>query len=653
MIEEFKRPDPDKLLQAIQEEQTPPPRTRGFLKVFLGYIAGVGKTYRMLSEAQECKRRGKNIVIGVVETHKRAETEELTKGLDVIPRRIVDYGGISLAEMDIDEILRIKPEYVLVDELAHSNPPGFRHPKRCQDVEELLNAGIHVFTTLNVQHIESLKDIVKEITGIEVKEPVPDSILSLADKIELVDLPTEELLQRLAEGKVYIPEKAKQATGNFFREGNLLALRDLALRYAARKVEDVIQLFAEKKGGIGLFDTTSRIMVCVSPSPSSQHLVRLTYRFADNLNAEWFAVYVEPLRKTVKENFRLQLEKNLQLAERLGAKVVRLTGSDQADEVTSFAKSRHINLIIAGFSKRNRIERFFRGSFINKIINKSSPAQVLVVEGGTESTQATKTPTITEHKKFDCKPIASAFLSVALTTIACLLLRSFVAVENLPMIFVLPVVLSGALMGRKAGIIASVLAVAAFDFFFILPYYSFSVHDLKFIPTFAVLFIVGAVSSFLADLVRLEGEKARQRERFFSSLYDLSKNLLVSRNREDFLSKGAQYLSDALDCDVILLMPEPNGGLTIAAKAGNVSEFTAHDFGVAIWVFEHDQRAGRGTDTLSSSHWYYVPLKFKDRIFGVLGIGGLDISLERQRLIESWTNMISLGLLHYTQNNGL
>ncbi len=646
MTRNHERPDPDKLLEAITAEPPGPGKSKGHLKIFLGYIAGVGKTFRMLSEAQEIKKRGHRIVVGIVETHGRNETEELTHGLEILPRRKVELGGITLEEMDLDEILRTKPDYVLVDELAHTNPPGFRHGKRYEDVEELVNAGFHIFTTLNIQHVESLKDTVKEFAGIEVKELVPDRILALADKIELVDLPTEELRQRLAEGKVYLPDKARQAMTQFFKEGNLLALRDIALRYAARKIENVIQYFTQK-GTLGPFDTNSRIMVCVSSSPSSEHLIRLTYRFADQLNAEWFAVYVDPLRKILKENYKVQLEKNLQLAERLGARVIRLTGNREADEVVSFAKSENINLIIAGFSRRTWLEEFFKGSIVNKIIHKSSPAQVLVVEGHRQPSPTPPIPKISLAAKWNAKPFASSLLSVAATTLICWVLKSFIEIENFPILFVLPVLVSGALAGRWAGIIASFLAVGAFNFFFVHPLYTFSVTDYRFIPTFVVLFIVGAISSFLADLIRIQGEKAVQREKFVSSLYDLSKNLLVSHNLKEFLNISANYLSRAFEAGVIFLLPEKEGGLSLVAKDGNISGFTAHDFGVAIWVFEHDQRAGKGTDTLASAQWYFVPLRYKDKVLGVMGIEGMDVSLERQQLIESLTNVVSLGLVHY------
>lgn len=319
MTEEYNRPDPDELLRRINEEERRMERKKGHLKIFIGYVAGVGKTYRMLSEARFLRDKGHDVVAGIVETHGRVETEKLLKDLEVLPRKKIEYGRILLDELDLDGVLKRNPEFVLVDELAHTNVPGSRHKKRYHDVEEILDAGINVYTTLNMQHIESVKDIIYQITGVEVKETVPDRIIEIADKIELIDLPTDELLQRLDEGKVYIPEKAKQAMSKFFKEKNLVALRELVLRYATRWVDYDMKYHLEKEGIIGPWAASFRIMVCIISKASSEDLIRLAYRFADNFNAEWLAVYVEPsykIKTGTEDN--LQLEKNLKLAEELG-----------------------------------------------------------------------------------------------------------------------------------------------------------------------------------------------------------------------------------------------------------------------------------------------------------------------------------------------
>ena len=555
MKEEHKRPDPDQLLNIIKQEEGRKDQERGHLKIFLGYVAGVGKTYRMLSEARLLQKKQEDVVVGIAETHGRVETEELLHGLELIPRKKIEYKGINLDEMDIDKILKRKPAYVLVDELAHTNIHGSRHKKRHQDVDELLNAGINVYTTLNIQHIESINDIVRQITGIEIKETVPDRIVELADKIELVDLPIEELMDRLKEGKVYIPEKAKQAMLHFFTEKNLVALREMALRYATVHVDYDMDYYLKKENILGPWETSNRIMVCISPNASSKRLIRIAHRFADRFNAEWFAVYVEP-----SYNFRIrpeevqQLEKNLELAEELDGKVLRFTGS-VADEIVSFAESKNITLILMGHSRRTRLQELIEGSIINKVIQKSD-AQVLVVENeGNHNIGAEGVKKIdSQAGNTDYKPYIMSFLSIAFTVLICFLIRPFVEAINIPMIFIIPVVLTSLLYGRNAGILASLLAVASFDLFFVPPFYSFTVADVRFIPTFLVLFIVGIITSLLADTVKKQVEYTRQREAFISALYDFSKDLLNSQDLDDILERSTSYISESFNYDVVILL---------------------------------------------------------------------------------------------------
>jgi two-component system sensor histidine kinase KdpD len=475
MTQEYNRPNPDELLDRIKEEEKVKERKKGYLKIFLGYVAGVGKTYRMLSEARILNSNGQDVVVGLAETHGRVETQELLEGLEILPRKQIEYGGILLDELDVNAILKRKPKFVMVDELAHTNVPGSLHTKRYHDVEEILDAGINVYTTLNVQHIESLKDIIYQITDVEVRETVPDRIIEIADKIEIVDLPTEELLQRLEEGKVYIPEKVQQAVLKFFKERNLVALRELGLRYATRLLDTNMNKRLEKEGVSGPWDASSKIMVCINSRSSSENMIRLAHRYATNFNAEWLAVYVEPTYKFNKGNKEsLQLENNLKLAEELGGKVFRLTGINIAEEIVSFAKSKNISLIVIGHSERSRIEAWIRGSVVNEIIHKGSPIQVLVIEGGNGRKEDEKIPKIDKQNYLDLKsylrPFTISLLSIVLASIICFFLRPFLEAINIPMIFIIPIVFSGLVAGRKGGIIASVLAVAFFDFFFVPPY---------------------------------------------------------------------------------------------------------------------------------------------------------------------------------------
>jgi two-component system sensor histidine kinase KdpD len=654
MTEEYKRPDPDELLKRIKEEEQVKERKKGYLKIFLGYVAGVGKTYRMLSEARFLKDKGHDVVIGLVETHGRDETEKLLEGLEIIPRKKIEYGGILLDEMDIEGILDRKPEFVLVDELAHTNVPGSWHTKRFNDVEEILDAGINVYTTLNVQHIESVKDIIHQITSVDVRETVPDRIIEIADKIEIVDLPTEELLQRLEEGKVYIPEKAQQALLKFFKERNLVALRELVLRYATRWVDYDMKRRLEKEGILGPWEASSNIMVCINSRTSSENLIRLAHRYADNFATEWLAVYVEPSYKfNMKYEESLQLDKNLELAEELGGKVFRLTGVDIAEEIVSFAKSKNISLIVIGHSERSRIEAWIRGSVVNEIIRKGSPIQVLVVEGGETRENKDKAQIKDKKNYLELKnywrPLVVSFLSIVITSIICFFLRPYLEAINIPMIFIIPIVFSGLIAGRKGGILASIMAVAFFDFFFVPPYFTFSVEDLRFIPTFIVLFIVGIITSFLGDTVKKQVENTRQREEFISSLYDFSRDLLVSQNLDDFLNRITSYIWDLFSYDVVIVLPDDDEDLKIASSKGNSIEFNKNDLGVANWVFEHDKSAGYGTDTIPSSKWYYLPLNAHGVKLGVIAVAPYesDITNEQKHLLEAYTSIVSLALANY------
>jgi two-component system sensor histidine kinase KdpD len=643
MSKERKRPDPDELLNLIKEEELKKDHKIGHLKIFLGYVAGVGKTYKMLSEAHVLQGKNKDIVVGLAETHGRKETEELLKDLEVIPREKIDYKGITLEELDLDAVLARKPGIVLVDELAHTNVQGVRHLKRYNDVEELLNAGINVYTTLNIQHIESINDIIHQITGVEVKETVPDRIIEMADKIELVDLPIDELVERLHEGKIYIPEKAQQAMKRFFQRRNLVALRELSLRYATVHVDYDMDRYLKKENILGPWETSNRILVCISPNASSKRLIRIAHRLADRFNAEWFAIYVEPSYGfNLKPEENLQLEKNLELAEELDGRVFRLTGSI-SNEIVSFASSKNITLILMGHSNRTRLQEIIAGSVINQVIKKSD-AQILVVENESTKKEAKNIKTDLEpHGMW--KPYAVSFLSIGLTIIICMLLKPFIEAINIPMIFIIPVVLTSLISGRKAGILASLLAVAAFDFFFVPPFFNFSVEDVRFIPTFFVLLVVGIITSLLADTVKKQVEYTRQREDFIASLYDLSKDLLISQDQDDILKKSAEYISESFNQNVVILLPKRENNLEVVSSSRDKPDFNEHEKGVATWVFEHGKEAGKSTETLSSSKWLHVPLQVQKGTVGVLSIAiETNINKEQKHLIEAFASVISLAL---------
>ena len=378
---EHRRLDPETLLRQIQQEELDNDDQSGILKIYLGYSAGVGKTYRMLQNAMMLQKQGVDVVVGVVETHKRAETEAMLEGLEVISRKKIDYQGIQVDEMDIDALIKRRPALALVDELAHTNMSGSRNTKRYQDIEELIKAGINVATTMNVQHLESINDVIEKMTGIKVREIVPDSFFDGADEIELVDIPIEELEKRLKEGKVYIPEKARVAMLEFFKKTNLMGLRELSLRYTARQVSEEILSYMREKAIKNPIPVGSRLLIALGPSPSSQNLIRIGSRMAEDLEAQWFAVSVESLQfGSPNESRKKQLADNIKLAESLGAKVVNLVGDRVALEIAEFARDNNITLILTGFSSRSRLDNFLRGSIVDELIREARPIQVMLVE---------------------------------------------------------------------------------------------------------------------------------------------------------------------------------------------------------------------------------------------------------------------------------
>lgn len=647
------RPNPEDLLKLAQAEEdeflmSSLPK-KGRLKIFLGFCAGVGKTYRMLQEAAQNKQNGIDIVIGIVETHGRVETQELVKKLEIIPRKQITYHDLPLDEMDLDAILRKKPQLVLVDELAHTNIPNSRHNKRYQDVEELLNAGIDVYSTINIQHIESLIDIIYQISHIKVDETVPDRILQMADEIELVDLPPEKLLERLKEGKVYVPAKAKLAMQKFFRKGNLLALRELALKYTAKQVDKDMLFYKESHAILTPWEVGSRLMVGISTSPTSEKLLRITHRMAEDMQAEWYAVYVDsPQQTEINEQAKHQLDKNIKLAEELGANVVFLSGNVIADEIIHFSKQKNITLIIAGLSHRSRFEEIFKGSVLNELTRKSGEIHVLIVGNGVKK--------FSPHPKLEFKEIESYkpyFLSLFYIAIAIILgwaVRSHIEPVNVGMLLLVPVIISGILWGTRVGIFASVLSVAAFDFFFIPPYNTFRITDLKYIPSFVVFVAVSIITSFLAKLIRWQAENSRNRERFISALYTFSKEMMQAKTTEDILNRAVNYIADVFDSDIIILTPDSEDKLKIKAKKTDYknSTFDEKDLAVASWVYKNTQPAGKGTKTLSLEKWYFLPLKTKENTFGVIALTFENLTPEQNHLLESFINIVALAVFNYS-----
>lgn len=640
--------NPEEFLRRIKEdeEQIKIQNGKGRLKIFLGFCAGVGKTYHMLEETRQAVKNGINAVIGVVETHGRKETQALLEDLTIIPRKKIEYNGISLEEMDIDKILELKPSLVIVDELAHTNVPDSRHEKRYQDVEELINAGINVFSTLNIQHIESQVDVVQQITHVKIHETVPDTILEMADEVELVDLTSEKLLERLHEGKVYIPEKAKQATQKFFRKGNLLALRELALRYTAKRVDEDVVSYKQRFDIKTPWSVCARLLVGFSGSPTSERLLRMTHRMASDMGAEWFAVYVQSAKQQIEinERARNQLDKNIRLAEELGAKVVSLSGNIIADEIINFAKENNITLIVAGLSQRSRIEEIFKGSVLNELTKKSGPIDVLIV--GNDKKPTTMSKVFKMHKE-DYKPYLISFLMVAAIITFGWCIRSWAEPLNIAMFLLLPVIASSILWETRVGLFTALVAVGLFDFFLIPPYLTFRVTDVRYMPSFFVFIIISLILSFLSKGIRWQNETTRHRERFLSALYSFSREIMNAANLEEILDRASTHISEAFQSDVVILLPDENNQLQMKEKQGEIV-FDEKEKAVALWVYKNGQNAGKNTQTLASANWHYLPLKTEETTFGVLGFTPNKqedfLSSEQQRLLESFANIIAMYL---------
>jgi len=646
---EEKRPNPDEILEQIKQDDADsgPASKKGKLKIFLGYCAGVGKTYRMLQEAGTSKKNGFDTVIGIAETHGRKETEALLTGLEIIPRKKIEYSGITLDELDIDAVLNRRPELVLVDELAHTNAPGSRHAKRFQDVEELLNAGIDVFTTLNVQHIESLLDIVNQISGVRVSETVPDGIIELAQEVELVDLTPEKLIERFKEGKVYIPKKAEQAMRQFFKKGNLLALRELSLRYTAKHVDEDVRTYMEKHAVSGPWPVGSKLLVGISTHISSERLLRFTHRMAQDLDAEWFAVYVEsPQQLKINEKARIQLDKNIRLAEELGAQIVTLKGTDVADEILGFAKNKNVTLIVAGPSERRFFTRLFKGAVLNNLIKKSGSISVLVA--GKSAIEKENQEKFVPDRKQDIKTYLASFLAIAVTVGIGLFLRSKIEPINIGMLLLLPAIASGILWGIRQGLFASLFAVAAFDFFFVPPYFTFRISDLRYLPSFLVFIIVSVVTSYLARSVRQEAESSRHRERFVYSLYSFTKTIMAAEGLDNVFDRAVKSISEAFESNVIIFLPDESGLLQLKARDKDDIFLSETEKAVAVWVYNNGRSAGKSTNTLSSAAWYYLPLKIQEKTVGVAGIRPLDqsqfLTPEQDQLLESFAGIVALAI---------
>ncbi len=643
---EPKRPDPDELLtRAATEEES---RRRGKLKIFFGAAPGVGKTYAMLEDARRKQKEGVDIVVGIVETHGRKDTEELLGGLEILPHRICPYRGKEIREFDIDKALSRKASLIVVDELAHTNAPESRHKKRWQDVQELLCAGLSVFTTVNVQHLESLNDVIRQITGVNVRETVPDSFLDKADEIELIDLPPDELLQRLKEGKVYIPEQAEKAMENFFRKGNLIALRELALRRTAEQVDEQMEVYRRDTGVHEIWPATERILVCVGPNPRSIRLIRAARRMAAGLRAEWIAVHIEaPSHIKPSDNDLKLLAEHMRLAENLGAETATLTGQKVSEELLNYARQRNVSKIIVGKPTHARWKDKIFGSPLDEIVRGSGNIDVYVITG--DEPASTARP-VAGYSRPGIKPGEWYWIagSVALCTAIGGLIFPYFDRTDIAMIYLLGIVATSTRTGRMAALITTFLSVAAFDFFFVPPYFTFAVSDVRFIVTFGVMFAVAYVITRLTLQIREQAEASRKREQSTAALYAHSRELTRERKKERIFDISIRHISDVFKCRVVILTAADDGTLASPENAHGTFPIDGNESGVAGWVFDNRQPAGLGTDTLPGAKALYLPMIASSGIVGVIGIlplnTGEGFTHEDIHFLESFVNQTAMAI---------
>jgi two-component system sensor histidine kinase KdpD len=619
---------------------------RGKLKIFFGAAAGVGKTYAMLEAAHAQPNQDIEVVVGYVETHKRTETEALLAGLEQLPVKMVDYRGTALREFDLDAALARHPTLILVDELAHTNAPGSRHSKRWQDVNELLEAGINVYTTVNVQHLESLNDVVAQVTGVIVRETIPDSFIEQADELELIDLPPDDLLRRLKEGKVYMPQQAEQATRSFFRKGNLIALRELALRSTADRVDAQMQTYMRDHAIASTWPVNECILVCVNPDPASVQLVRAARRMATRLKARWIVAYVEtPAQLRLPQHKRDRLTQTLRLAEQLGAETVTLNGSNISEEILNYARTRNATKIVVGKPARPRWQEILFGSTVNTLVRKSGLIDVYVIHGEFDDSESLPPHRLQRTSKWS--NYFFGMLVVIVCTVLAQLVNNRLERSNLIMLYLLGVVLVAVRFGRGPSIVASILAVAAFDFFYVPPYLTFAVSDTQYFVTFGVMLTVAVVISSLTGQIRLQAEAARQRERRTAALYSMSRELARTRGQEQLQAIALRHLKEVFASEVTIILPGAAGKLKTDEASYPLFMKDETEVAVAQWVFEHGQMAGQGTSTLPGAQALYLPLVASQRTIGVLGlclyIPNL-LSPEQLHLLENFATQTALAI---------
>lgn len=658
---EPQRPDPDALLARVNREEAS--RQRGRLKIFFGASPGVGKTFSMLSAAQALRAQGLDVVAGYVEPHARPETSRLQEGLETLPVRTETYRGRSLTEFDLNAALKRRAGLTLVDELAHTNITGSRHAKRWQDVAELLDAGLDVWSTLNVQHLESLNDVIAQITGVRVRETLPDQVFEAADEVELIDLPPDELLARLKEGRVYLPDQAQQATQHFFRKGNLIALRELALRAMADRVDAQMRVYRDDHTIGRIWQVTERLLVCLGPGDNGESLIRAGRRMAARLRAPWSVVYVEtPRLQKLPDARRERVLQWLRLAESLGAQTGTLTGEDIAATVMGHARANNVTRMVVG-KPRPRRWLPWRRSPLQKITELAEDLDVVVVARDHSQPQDKAGPTTSSGIDFTApsgprarrRYVLSVLMTVLITGLAWPL-SNLVAPTNIVMLYLVGTVLVSLRLGSGPSALNAVLSVLAFDFFFVPPRFTFAVSDTEYFITFAVMLAVGLLLSRLTGAVRGQARIALARERRIRELYAMSQELAIGMETQYIAEVAVTHLATVFDAKTVLLLPDdqekiryPQGQQPLPASLKTA------DLGVAQWVYDNEKPAGLGTQTLPGAQAHYLPLKASMRTRGVLAVMPSDprriLGPEQHRLLETFTTQIAITLerVHFAE----
>ncbi len=629
-----KRPSPEALLELAEREN------RGRLKVFLGASPGVGKTYAMLAGAQRLKGEGRDVVIGLVETHGRPETALLLEGLELLPRRAVSYKGHTLLEFDIDAALKRRPSLIVVDELAHTNAPDSRHPKRYQDVEELLEAGIDVWTAMNIQHVESLTDVVSTITGVKVRELVPDTVIEKADDVVVVDITPDELIQRLKEGKVYLPENARRAEQNFLKAGNLTALRELALRRTAERVDDQMVSYLRQNAIEGPWPTAERILVCVGADAQSQAVVRIAARLATGLNASWIAVHLAvPGSEPHDAGSLKRIDDALALAQRLGAETTRLSARDLPSEVHRFALRQNITLIVIGRSRSGWLKRLLRRSLSDEIVRQAKGIGVHVVTG-----EESRSRLSWHQSKLTLTAAAAAPLAVGAALAVGLVASRWLELPNLSMIFLTAVLFCAVTFGIWSAIIAAALSFVVYNFFFIEPVYTLTVASPHELLALVVFLLVAVLTGGLAGRVRDQSIAAQARVKQTQALFDFSRKLSGTAKLDDILWLTAGQTATAIKGQTIILLVE---GEDLAIKAAFPPEDTlgTAEWAAARWSFQRGESAGWNTTTLPRAQYQFRPLQTSRGTIGVMGFrAARQLSVEEERMLESLSEQSAIAI---------